>query len=121
MSKKYGTYMIEFIDGSAIITGNNYKPWWQHAVDYFYRVYRSESSDKVWIHSRVQDIIKSVKFSNQTYYDDGGLKWCPPDEYQGVIDEVVERDKLVPLKFEDIVFANSPTDKSLLKKKFERL
>jgi len=125
MSKtaKHGTYLVEFIDGIKFVTGNNYKPWWQHSLDYFYRVYREENrtSGRSLTFSKWEDIVKSVKYSDVPYVDDGGLKWATPDEYQKVIDEEAARQHQTFTPFKDIAFKASYRDKALLKKKFRSL
>lgn len=88
MAKKTGTYLVEFIDGVTFVTGNNYKAWWQHSIDYFYRVYREEgrTSGRSLTFSTWSDIVKTVKYSDVPFIDDGGLKWASPEAYQEVID-----------------------------------
>lgn len=123
MSAKRGTYLVEFIDGTAFVTGNNYKPWWQHSIDFFYGEYRNSgrTSGKSLTFSKWEDIVKSVKYSGVPYVDDGGLKWASPDAYQKVIDEEAARQHQTFTPLKDIVFESSYSDKALLKKKFRSL
>lgn len=118
MSKKNGTYMIDFGD-EQIVFGNNYKPWWQHAVEYIYynRGDQESINEFGWQYMYVSDVVKAVKYSNQQFYDDGGLKWCSLDTYQEVVDDVCKSDELVPIKVNDIVFRESPADQAVLTKK----
>lgn len=84
MSKytKQGTFLIEFTDGSSIICGNNYKPWYTHAVEYMrLRVPRGAK----------KPVLKSVWYSRTPFVDDGGLKWCHADSYQELISEVGQK------------------------------
>ena len=117
MSKKRGTYMVTFHTGEEVIFGNNYKPWWLHAVEFTYRKFGSKQNG--WRFEDVKNAIQKVSYSNQTFYDDGGLKWCSRDAYQKVIDIVVERQQLAPVNAKDIIFAESPADKTLLIKKLK--
>lgn len=120
---KLGTYLVEFIDGTTFVTGNNYKPWWQHSIDFFYREYRDKrrTSGKSLTFSTWSDIVKSVKYSGVPYVDDGGLKWASPEAYQEVIDEEAAKrhQTFTPLK--DIVFETSSVDKAKLKREFSKL
>lgn len=117
MSKKYGTYLVDFADGTQMVFGNNYKPWWQHATEFIYRNYGSKTMG--WRYQDVANAVKSVRYSNQRFYDDGGLKWCSLKGYQEVIDEVCARDKLAPVNAADIVFGDSLADKSTLTRKLK--
>lgn len=115
--KLYGTYLIDFGHGELVVFGNNYKPWWQHATEFIYRKYGSKENG--WRYADIAHVVKGVKFSNQPFYDDGGLKWCGIKAYQEVIDEVCERDRLAPVMVKDIVFDNSPADMAVLTKKLK--
>lgn len=117
MSKKYGTYKISFRDGVEMIFGNNYKPWWQHATEFIYRNYGSKTLG--WRYKDITEVVDAVYFSNQQFYDDGGLKWSDVKSYQEVIDEVSQKDGIVPVKVDDIVFNQSPSDQATLTKKLK--
>lgn len=119
---KTGTYLVEFIDGTQFVTGNNYKAWWEHSLDYFYRVYRDKdrTSGRSLTFSKWEDIVKSVKYSGVPYVDDGGLKWATPELYQEVIDEEAARQHQTFTPFKDIKFEVPYRDKALLKKKLAR-
>lgn len=117
MSKKLGTYLIEYADGTSSIHGNNYKPWWQHAVEYIYSNYKNPEHG--WRYADVAHVVKSVKFSNEPFFDDGGLKWASPKGYQEVIDEVAKKQGRVRIQFADIVFSESPADEATLTKKLK--
>lgn len=116
-----GTYQVELSDGNKIVFGNNYKPWWQHAVEYiFYNCGDRETiKEHGWRYEFVASAVKAVHYSNQPFYDDGGLKWCNLTAYQGVIDAVCAKDKLAPVKVADIVFGNSPGAAITLTKKLK--
>lgn len=111
---KRGTYRVEFIDGTVLITGNNYKAWWEHMTDFFYRSYRDKNGNDT-------DVIKSVEYSGVPFIDDGGLKWATPLSYQDVISEEGARLHQTFTPLEDIKFEPSYADKALLKKKYARL
>lgn len=115
--KTFGTYKVRFHTGEEVIFGNNYKPWTQHATEFIYRKFGSKTMG--WRYADVAHAVEEVSFSNQPFYDDGGLKWCGVKAYQEVIDEVSEKDGLVPVKFEDIKFTVSPADKAALTKKLK--
>lgn len=115
---KRGTYRIEFEDGSKMVFGNNYKPWWQHAVEYIYRNYGDKQAG--WRYQDVQNVIKLVEYSNQQFYDDGGLKWCDWPHYQEVVDDVCKQQQLAPVRVEDIVFSESVTDQAILTKELKK-
>jgi hypothetical protein len=117
LAKKFGTFLVDFGNGEQVVFGNNYKPWWQHATEFIYRKYGSKTMG--WRYDDIAGAVKGVKFSNQPFYDDGGLKWCGIKAYQEVIDEVCERDKLAPVKVTDIHFEDSPADKAILTKKLK--
>jgi len=114
---KRGTFLIDFGNGERVVFGNNYKPWWQHATEFIYRKYGSKT--KGWRYEDIVGVVKGVEYSNQPFYDDGGLKWCGIKAYQEVIDEVCERDQLAPVQVADIVFAASPSDQAILTKKLK--
>lgn len=117
MSKKYGTYLVEYSDGTSSIHGNNYKPWCQHAVEYIYG--RFKNPEHGWRYDDVKDKVVSVKFSESPFIDDGGLKWASPQGYQEVIDEVGKKNHMEYTPLADIKFANSSADKSKLVKKLK--
>lgn len=119
--KRFGTYRVNFKDGTQVIFGNNYKPWWQHAVEYIYRYTgdREKISEQGWRYRFVEDEVESVEFSNQQFFDDGGLKWCQFNEYQSVINDACRDQEIVPIKAEDIIFRVSPSDKATLTKKLK--
>jgi len=124
MSKaKTGTYLVEFIDGTQFITGNNYKSWWMHSIDFFYRVYRKNNYNTVEKMARgtMDNLIKSVKYSGVPYVDDGGLKWASLEAYQEVIDEEAAKQHQTFTPLKDIKFTNSPAYKATLRKKFRSL
>lgn len=116
-NKKFGTYLVEFTDGEKMVFGNNYKAWWQHATEFIYRNYGNK--EKGWRYQDVANVVKDVLFSNQQFYDDGGLKWCSLNAYQEVVDEVCEQDGIVPILVDDMTFTSSPTDKATLTKKLK--
>lgn len=115
---KRGTYLIEFEDGAQMVFGNNYKPWWQHAAEFIYRNFGDKQ--KGWRYEDVQHAIKGVKYSNQQFYDDGGLKWCDLNSYQEVVDGVCTQQQLVPVKVADIVFSESVEDEAILNKELKK-
>ena len=115
---KRGTYLIEFKNGEQVVLGNNYKPWWQHAVEFIYRNFGD--SERGWRYPDVANVVKAVKYSNQQFYDDGGLKWCDFGGYQAVIDNVVKGDHLAPVNVADLVFADSPADQKVLTKQLKK-
>lgn len=112
-----GTFLIKFTDGEKVVFGNNYKPWWMHARELIYRVHGSKEHG--WRYQDVADVVVSVQYSNQPFYDDGGLKWCSYETYQEVVDEVCKRDMLAHVKVEDIVFMDSPKHKGVLTKELK--
>lgn len=117
MKTKTGTYLIEFTNGDKIIFGNNYKSWAQHALEFIYYKYGNKKHG--WRYQDVADVVKVVGYSNQPFYDDGGLKWCGFNAYQGVIDEVCKNNKLAPVELEEIVFEDDPAAKASLIKKLK--
>lgn len=121
MSKERGTFKLELNNGVHVIVGNNYKPWWQHALEYVYYNCgdREAISRDGWRYEHVADVIKSVSYSNQQFYDDGGLKYCEWSAYQEVVNEVCERDGLAPVDVEKIIFDDAPVYKAVLTKKLK--
>lgn len=121
MSKERGTFLIEFIDGEKVIFGNNYKTWWQHAVEYIY--YNCGDREKIkehgWRYEYVAGVVKSVKYSKQPFTDDGGLKWCNYEAYQDLINEVAKKYGIAPFKASDVVFYEVPKHKGVLTKKLK--
>lgn len=116
-NNKYGTYLITFCTGEKFVFGNNYKPWWQHATEFIYHGFGNKTLG--WRYEDVIDVVTNVQFSNQQFYDDGGLKWCSLEAYQEVANEVCKNDGLAPVNISKIVFKDSPTDRSLLNKKLK--
>lgn len=108
---KKGTYLVELFNGEKYIVGNNYKPWYTHAIELATSRYRDVSRHQMF---------KSVQYSKTTFVDDGGLKYCLANNYQEVIDEVKEGAKRPLIDFTDYIFENSITDLVLLDKKLER-
>lgn len=117
MAKERGTFLVAFAGGTVMVFGNNYKPWWMHASEFIYRKFGS--SEHGWRYQDVANSVEYVKYSNQPFYDDGGLKWCDMGSYQQVIDEVCERDKLAPVNVNDIHFDDAPQHKATLIKKLK--
>lgn len=117
MSKERGTFLVDFGNGEKVIFGNNYKPWWQHAVEFIYRKYGSREHG--WRYQDVAHTVVDVQYSNQPFFDDGGLKWCGVKAYQGVIDDVCKRDGIVSISADDIVFNSAPQHKATLTKKLK--
>lgn len=117
MNKQRGTYLVTFSDNESMIFGNNYKPWWMHAREFIYRNYGNQAMD--WRYADVASAVTSVQYSNQQFYDDGGLKWCSLSGYQKLVDEVCKKDRLAPVDVNDIVFASSSADKAILTKKLK--
>lgn len=109
MSKLQGTYLIEFVDGTQIVCGNNYKPWDLHAAEYA----RSKSRND----DKFNPEVVSVKFSDTAFVDDGGLKYASPKAYQEVIDEMTAEDGKSRTNFKDIRFSFSLIDKKKLDKR----
>jgi hypothetical protein len=112
-----GTFLIDFGNGEKVVFGNNYKPWWQHATEFIYRNYGSKTMG--WRYQDIEGVVKNVQYSNQPFYDDGGLKWCGIKAYQEVIDEVSEKDGIVRVDVADIKFADAPAHKATLTKKLK--
>ena len=106
MNAKRGTYLIEFSDGQQIVCGNNYKSWDTHAVEYAWYKYQDGRPHL--------ELLKSVKFSDTPFVDDGGLKYATPDAYQEVIDDETKADGKKRTAFKDIVFSFSNADKKKL-------
>lgn len=97
---KRGIYLIEFSDGAKMIFGNNYKEWWEHAREFIFRTYGDREHG--WRYDDIAGKVSLVKYSNQPFFDDGGLKWCDLKGYQDVIDEVSLKQKIV--RIELIIF-----------------
>jgi len=114
---KWGTYLVEFKDGTSIVCGNNYKPWWQHATEYIYRHYGDKEMG--WRYRDVDDVVKNVKYSGTPFADDGGLKWASLKSYDNIIDAVsgAEGKQLTPVKY--IRFISEPAEKATLTKKLK--
>jgi hypothetical protein len=115
MSAKRGTYLIEFSDGTKIVCGNNYKPWQTHAVEYAWYKYGYPDTSKL----PLKDLLVSVKFSDEPFVDDGGLKYATPKAYQEIIDEITAKDGKARTPFKDIVFSFSNADKKKLDKELK--
>ena len=77
MSKKLGTYLVTFTDGTQIVCGNNYKSWCTHAAEYALYKFRDDAPHV--------NLLQSVEFGNTPFIDDGGLKYATPKAYQEVI------------------------------------
>lgn len=120
-NKLRGTFLITLKDGEQLVFGNNYKAWWEHAREYIYRYCgdRATLREYGWQYRYVADVVVSVAYSNQPFYDDGGLKWCPLTSYQEVVDYVCRQQKLAPVKVSDIVFLDAPIYKTVLTKKLK--
>lgn len=108
MSKLRGTYLVEFVDGTQIVCGNNYKTWLTHAREY--AMYRFREGNEF------KPIVNSVKFSDTPFVDDGGLKYATPEAYQEIIDEMTTRDGKQRTAFQDIEFSFSNADKKKIGK-----
>lgn len=108
MSKKHGTYLVEFSDGTKIVCGNNYKEWWLHAAEYAWGKYQDNRPH--------ENLLVSVKFSDTPFVDDGGLKWATPKGYQEVIDKESAKDGKDRLSLKHIEFYFSNADKKKLDK-----
>ena len=121
MSKERGTFLVTLKDGEQVIFGNNYKPWWQHATEYIYRYHgdRAAICERGWQYKFVADELMTVEYSNQTFYDDGGLKWCQLSEYQSVINDVCREQELAPVDAKAIIFNPSSAAKATLTKKLK--
>ena len=117
MKAKSGTYLVEFTNGDKVIFGNNYKSWAQHALEFIYN--RWGNKEYGWRYQDVGDVVNAVSYSNQPFYDDGGLKWCGFNAYQELIDKVCEKDKLSPVRLENIVFTTDLIAKKSLTKKLK--
>lgn len=111
MSAKNGTYLIEFSDGKQIICGNNYKSWFTHAVEYAWYKYQDNRPHA--------NLLTSVKFSDTTFADDGGLKYATPKAYDQIIQTLINADgkKRPPFGAIDFYFSNA--DKKKLDKELK--
>lgn len=114
MRAKDGTYRVTFKDGTVVITGNNYKAWWEHMTDYFYRVYRNRNGNDT-------NVVSSVEYSGVPFIDDGGLKWASPESYQEVIDDEAKKQHQTFTPLNEIKFVYSSRDTSNLKKRYSSL
>lgn len=108
MSKKNGTYLVEFSDGTQIVCGNNYKSWNTHAVEYAWYKYQDNRPHK--------ELLVSVKFSDIQFVDDGGLKYATPKAYDEIIDEENAKDSGKRIPYKHIAFYFSNADKKKLDK-----
>lgn len=115
---KRGTYLVTYKTGLKIVYGNNYKPWWQHATEFTYRRFGSKTEG--WRYQDIENAITQVSYSNQPFYDVGGLKWCNLTGYQEVVDDVCRREQLVPVDVNDIVFVPAPQELETLTKELKR-
>lgn len=119
MTKKDGTYLIKFKDGTQIIVGNNYKDWHMHATEFAYDKYRNREGRTM--RADVVDKLLHVEFSHSPFIDNGGLKWAGyPDGYQGVRDEVAAKEHMEFTPLDQVAFAYSPVDTKRLIKELER-
>lgn len=112
-----GTYRLTFSNGRQIVLGNNYKPWWQHSVEYIYRNYGN--SEHGWRYDDIEKIVPIVEHSNQLFCDDGGLKWCSWETYQQIIDKVIIDMKLAPFKASRMIFEEDVDERAVLIKKLK--
>lgn len=111
MSAKRGTYLIEFSDGTLIVCGNNYKDWYTHATEFAWSEYQEGRPHN--------DLIKSVKFSDTPFVDDGGLKYAMPKAYDQIIEEENSKDGKHRIPFGAIDFYLSNADKKKLDKELK--
>lgn len=108
---KRGTYLLELYNGEKYVFGNNYKWWYDHAVEMGIRKHRENYST---------DLYKSVSYSDTPFVDDGGLKWCHADVYQEVIDDVAKKAGTQLKQFSEYVFIDQPAELAKLKKELKR-
>lgn len=108
---KRGTYLLELYNGDKYVFGNNYKWWYDHAVEMGIRKHREQYGT---------DMYKSVQYSETPFVDDGGLKWCDADHYQSVIDEVAAKEGKTLTPFSEYVFVDQPAELAKLKKELKR-
>lgn len=92
---KKGTYLVEYWNGSKYVMGNNYKPWWTHAIELAMDRWRDVSDHQMF---------KSVHYSRTPFVDDGGLKYCAAEHYQQIIDEVAAKKGIELIPFADYKF-----------------
>lgn len=119
MTKKDGTYLIKFKDGTQVVVGNNYKSWHLHATEFAYDKYRNREGRTM--RADVADKLLQVEFSHSPFIDDGGLKWAGyPDGYQKVRDEVSAKEHQTFTPLDQVAFAYSPLDTKKLIKELER-
>jgi hypothetical protein len=119
MSKKDGTYLIKFTDGTQVVVGNNYKPWYLHATEFAYGKYRNKEGS-----TKKTDVIKmlqQVDHSHSPFIDDGGLKWAGyPDAYQKVRNDVAAKEPMEFTPLDQVPFAYSSSDTRKLIRELER-
>ena len=108
---KRGTYLLELYNGDKYVFGNNYKWWYDHAVEYGIRKHRDNYNTEMF---------KSVQYSETAFVDDGGLKWCAADVYQEVIDGLAAEESKTLTPFIDYVFVDQPAELAKLKKELKR-
>ena len=119
MGKKDGTYLIKFKDGTAVVVGNNYKPWHLHATEFVYDKYRNREGRTM--RTDVVDKLLQVEYSHSPFIDNGGLKWAGyPKAYQEVRDEVAQKQHMVFTPLSQVNFAYSPIDTKKLIRELER-
>ena len=99
-----------------IIVGNNYKKWWQHALEYIYVNYKNPENG--WRYLDIKDRLVCVEYCDNEFYDDRGLKWCKESAYQDIINRVhVEyKSKYIP-QYKQFEFNVSSADEKILIKK----
>lgn len=108
---KKGTYLVEYWNGNKYVFGNNYKSWYQHAI---------ELAIERWRDVPDHQMFKSVKYSRVRFVDDGGLKYCAAEHYQQIIDDVSAKYEK-PLKpFSEYDFQYAPRELALLDKELAR-
>lgn len=118
MSKKTGAYRITLKDGEQVIVGNNYKPWWQHGLEYIYANHKNPEHG--WRYSDIDGLVESVEYTPDYFVDDGGLKWATPDGYQDIVDEMKKKSSGYYVPYKKMVFEKSYSDKSKLIKELKR-
>lgn len=111
MGANRGTYLVELSDGTKIVCGNNYKPWYTHVCEYAFRKYEEGRP-----HAQ---LLKSVQVSSIQFVDDGGLKWADPKAYDEVIDEMNAKDGGRRIPFKHIAFHPSDVDYKKLEKELK--
>lgn len=108
---KRGTYLVEFWNGQKYVFGNNYKPWYTHAIELGLHKWRDVSRHQMF---------KSVQYSGTAFVDDGGLKYCGADIYQEVIDDVAKQSGETLKPFDQYVFENAPAELAKLDREFAK-